>query len=103
MATVLAREKAARPERTDSDRDEKSGADASTLSVNSIPPLGVAKEERRFFFQRARAYDPDAIATQVRCSSESNRLWKLTQRPIDSPVFSMTQKRPTSTSRGRTG
>ncbi|KAK3318059.1 major facilitator superfamily domain-containing protein [Apodospora peruviana] len=65
MATVLVREKATRVERSDSDRDDKLGPDASTLSVNSTPPLGVPKEERRFFFQRARTYDPDAIATQA--------------------------------------
>jgi MFS transporter, ACS family, DAL5 transporter family protein len=27
-------------------------------------PLGVAGEEKRFWWQRARNYDPDAIATQ---------------------------------------
>lgn len=65
MATVLTKERVVRSERSDSDRDEKLGPDASTLSVNSIPPLGVPKEEKRFFFQRTRAYDPEAIATQV--------------------------------------
>ena len=37
----------------------------ATAEVTEIPPLGVPLEEKRFFFQRARAYDPDAIATLV--------------------------------------
>lgn len=37
----------------------------STESLSSIPPLGIAVEERRFWFQRAQSYDPTAIATQV--------------------------------------
>lgn len=37
------------------------------VSVNEeVPPLGVPKEEKRFFFQRTKEYDPNAIATQVR-------------------------------------
>ena len=43
--------------------EDKKGA---TTEVTEIPPLGVPLEEKRFFFQRARAYDPDAIATLVR-------------------------------------
>lgn len=81
MATVLTREKAARPERSDSDRDEKLGPDASTLSVNSIPPLGIPKEERRFFFQRARAYEPDAIATQASVFDDPETADKYKPRP----------------------
>ena len=34
-------------------------------SITEIPPLGVPRDEKRFFFQRARSYDPDAIATLV--------------------------------------
>ena len=34
--------------------------------AGDIPPLGAPNEERRFWFQRAKAYDPDAIATLVR-------------------------------------
>jgi hypothetical protein len=33
-------------------------------SSNDIVPLGEPKEERRFWFQRAKGYDPQAIATQ---------------------------------------
>ena len=31
----------------------------------NVTPLGVPKEEKRFWFQRTRKYDPNAIATQV--------------------------------------
>ncbi|KAK0621699.1 major facilitator superfamily domain-containing protein [Bombardia bombarda] len=37
---------------------------ASTTSLSSLPTLGVPVEERRFWFQRATSYDPEAIATQ---------------------------------------
>jgi hypothetical protein len=33
-------------------------------STEEIPPLGAPIEEKRFWFQRTRTYDPDAIATQ---------------------------------------
>jgi hypothetical protein len=49
--------------------------DASTETIiEEIPPLGVPLDERRFWFQRARAYDPDAIATLVRLRICSSRL-----------------------------
>lgn len=37
-----------------------------TNSSNSLdtPPLGEPKEERRFWFQRGKGYNPDAVATQ---------------------------------------
>jgi hypothetical protein len=62
MATVLVRDKAIRPER---DPESKAGPDSSTTSVNTIPPLGDAIYQKRFFFQRSKAYDVDAIATQA--------------------------------------
>ncbi|KAK3323382.1 major facilitator superfamily domain-containing protein [Cercophora scortea] len=61
MATVLTREKAVRVER---DQDNKQDSDARSVSLNSIPPLGVPIEEKRFWFQRTKGYDSDAIATQ---------------------------------------
>ncbi|KAK1765846.1 MFS general substrate transporter [Phialemonium atrogriseum] len=55
MSTVLVKEKVA-----------VSTVDTSSrTSLTSIPALGVAVEERRFWWQRARSYDPDAIATQA--------------------------------------
>ena len=39
-----------------------------TVSKSRVAPLGEPTAERRFWFQRARAYDPDAIATLVRVS-----------------------------------
>ncbi|KAI0115668.1 major facilitator superfamily domain-containing protein [Nemania sp. FL0031] len=33
-------------------------------SVDSIPPLGQPREEKKFWFQRGKDYDPNAIATQ---------------------------------------
>ena len=58
MATVLAKFKTL---------DEKIGtATTSTTSLSSIPPLGIPIDEKRFWWQRAKAYDPDATATLVR-------------------------------------
>ncbi|KAE9573149.1 putative transporter [Colletotrichum fructicola] len=54
MATVLAK-----------DPLQKGEGAESTASLEGIPPLGVPKEEKRFFFQRDKYYDPFAIATQV--------------------------------------
>lgn len=62
MATILARDKAVEAER---DPDSKLGPDTSTTSVNTIPPLGEAKQEKRFWFQRNGSFDRDAIATQA--------------------------------------
>lgn len=45
---------------------EKDGVSQSTLSLDQIPPLGAEKLEKRFWWQRTRAIDPYAIATQVR-------------------------------------
>ena len=38
---------------------------AKVIVSDVAPPLGAANDERRFWFQRAKAYDPDAIATLV--------------------------------------
>ncbi|KAI2616782.1 MFS general substrate transporter [Hypoxylon sp. NC1633] len=45
---------------------DKKVATESTISLDSdgIPPLGVPEEEKRFWFQRSKAFDYDAIATQ---------------------------------------
>ncbi len=40
-------------------------ATASTYSLATIPPLGTAAEEKRFWFQRGSSYNAEAIATQV--------------------------------------
>ncbi|KAK2756607.1 phthalate transporter [Colletotrichum kahawae] len=53
MATVLAK-----------DPSQKGEGAESTASLEGIPPLGAPKEEKRFFFQRDKYYDPFAIATQ---------------------------------------
>ncbi|KAI1080333.1 MFS general substrate transporter [Whalleya microplaca] len=44
--------------------DSKKTVTESTTSLNSIPPLGVPKEEKRFWFQRTNNFSYDAIATQ---------------------------------------
>ncbi|CAM1505946.1 Fc.00g115830.m01.CDS01 [Cosmosporella sp. VM-42] len=54
MATVLARE---------DDRKEATTV-VSDSSSDNIPALGAPLEEKRFWFQRVKDYDPDAIATQ---------------------------------------
>ncbi len=73
MATVLAKSITIREKDvvTDSSSDDKKGASTSVVSIPSIPPLGAPNEEKRFWFQRGKDYNPDAIATQVRCSSAS--------------------------------
>ena len=65
MATVLVREKPLRVER---DPDSKFGPDSSTTSVNTIPALGEPYQGKRFWFQKSKAHDPDAIATQASSS-----------------------------------
>ncbi len=62
MATVLVRERAVKVER---DPDSKQSPGTSSTSINTIPPLGEPAQEKRFWFQRTKAFDPDAIATQV--------------------------------------
>ena len=54
MATVLA-----------ANVSEKTPALEVTVSVENIPVLGAPVEERRFWFQRDKTYNPEAIATQV--------------------------------------
>ncbi|KAI0143158.1 major facilitator superfamily domain-containing protein [Xylariaceae sp. FL1272] len=44
--------------------DDVGGAAEKEETVESIPPLGKPHEEKKFWFQRGKAYDPDAIATQ---------------------------------------
>lgn len=45
---------------------EKKGGNVRIRKTSSteIPPLGALVEEKRFWFQRTKTYDPDAIATQ---------------------------------------
>jgi hypothetical protein len=52
-------------------RDEKFAHDKIEAGVEEIyqihpvPPLGKSREEKKFWFQRGKDYDPNAIATQV--------------------------------------
>lgn len=55
MATILVRQFG----------EEKGSPDLSASSLDQIPPLGVPKDEKRFWWQRTKAFDPNAIATQV--------------------------------------
>jgi hypothetical protein len=69
MATVIAIQKKKSDEtpspgsQSSNELNTKSLAEVN-ISETSLP-LGVPGEERRFWFQRAKAYDPNAIATQV--------------------------------------
>ncbi|GJC78302.1 hypothetical protein ColLi_01140 [Colletotrichum liriopes] len=54
MATVLAKD----PFRKDEDGQP-------SLSLEGAPPLGAPIEEKRFWFQRNKSYDPFATATQI--------------------------------------
>ncbi|CAI0653399.1 unnamed protein product [Colletotrichum noveboracense] len=70
MATVLAKDPLHKGE----------GAE-STASLEGIPPLGAPKEEKRFFFQRDKYYDPFAIATQPSVFDDPDTAEKYQPRP----------------------
>lgn len=43
--------------------DDGKEAFASSTPLPESPPLGVPLQHKRFFWQRSKLYDPDAIAT----------------------------------------
>ena len=72
MATVLTKSDSPSSTETDlsahSTNDVYGGekTDGVTIATGEdIPPLGAPKEEKRFWVQRTKHYNPDAIATQV--------------------------------------
>ncbi|KAJ4300649.1 hypothetical protein N0V88_003335 [Collariella sp. IMI 366227] len=62
MATVISRDK--KSAKVERDPDSKLISDVSTTSLNTIPPLGDAIQEKRFWWQRTRGFDAGGIATQ---------------------------------------
>jgi hypothetical protein len=88
MATIIARDRAAAAE---GDPDSKMGPDTSTTSVNTIPPLGEPKQEKRFWFQRTGFFDRDAIATQAspscRAAQRGSRRRRRRLTPVQPSVF----------------
>lgn len=55
MATVLVK----------SEDDKKIVTESTTsLNIDDVPPLGAPHEEKRFWFQRTKNFDGEAIATQ---------------------------------------
>lgn len=78
---------------------EKDGSTEEILE--EVPPLGVPHEEKRFWWQRAKTYDPDAIATLV-CTHFSPS--PLTHGTDDSsPAFTTTLTLRRSTNHVLTG
>ncbi|GKT61724.1 phthalate transporter [Colletotrichum tofieldiae] len=66
MATVLAKD----PFRKDEDGQP-------SISLEGAPPLGAPIEEKRFWFQRNKSYDPFATATQYLTANTDNMLGDL--------------------------
>lgn len=93
MATVLAK-----------DPTRKGDESASTLSLQGVPPLGAPKEEKRFWFQRDKHFDPLAVATQVFSPTLDTRdLWQRTDEGFARPASSTTPTLQRSISHGMTG
>lgn len=78
MATVLTGGKKAPDLGTENSSSSTSSADYGAITHGGLekqqtkvliaedsPPLGATNDEKRFWFQRAKAYDPDAVATLV--------------------------------------
>ncbi|KAF6826327.1 transporter YIL166C-like protein 3 [Colletotrichum musicola] len=70
MATVLAK-----------DPTRKGDESVSTLSLQGVPPLGAPKEEKRFWFQRDKHFDPFAVATQASVFDDPDTAEKYHPRP----------------------
>jgi hypothetical protein len=51
-------------ENLDGKTGEKTVQSHTTEVYPSIPPLGASAAEKRFWFQRNKTYDPNAVATQ---------------------------------------
>jgi hypothetical protein len=69
MSTVLASSRLGRvnqpsPSSSTSNGFEKDG-NISVSVDEDIPPLAAPNEEKRFWFQRTKNYEPNAVATQV--------------------------------------
>lgn len=62
MATVIARGKTAAQTRAVAVDDNK-GSSSSSASLPDGLGLGVPLQQKRFFWQRSKAHDADAIAT----------------------------------------
>ncbi|KAJ0159933.1 putative transporter [Colletotrichum tanaceti] len=70
MATVLANDPA------------RKGEDGQPLlSLEGAPPLGAPVEEKRFWFQRDKSYDPFAVATQPSVFDDPDTIEKYHPRP----------------------
>ncbi|KAI2603054.1 MFS general substrate transporter [Hypoxylon fragiforme] len=62
--------------------DEKKTVTESTTSLGSdAPPLGAPKEEKRFWFQRTKDFDENAIATQPSVFDDAQTAEKYLPRP----------------------
>jgi hypothetical protein len=61
MATVIPGQILEKTTRRDDNEPEKDDDAAPDLP----PPLGATEQEKKFWFQRSKAQDPYAIATQV--------------------------------------
>jgi len=68
MPTVLAKETSVKDFATVQEIEtsiESKEVSASVLSLAAVPSLGVPADEKRFWWQRDKSFNPNAIATQV--------------------------------------
>ncbi len=83
--------------------DEKKTPSNSVSSLKTIPLLGTPGDEKRFFFQRGKTYNADAVATQVELSGSSLEALRWNADPFKSRVCSTIPTPQTNTTQSKNG